>query len=71
MRQPLTITVKLDVALALRKMCSNELAALTGISEQSLSRLKTGKGKRISFTTLAKICDALDCQPRDILEAKP
>jgi putative transcriptional regulator len=65
------IVVNLDVALAMRKMRSKELAERIGISQQNLSRLKTGKGKQISFSTLAKICEVLDCQPGDILEAQP
>lgn len=71
MKAELQIVVNLDVVLALRKMRSKELAERVGISEQNLSRLKTGNTKQIGFATLAKICDALDCQPGDILEAKP
>ncbi len=62
--------VNLDVVLALRKMRSKELAERVGISEQNLSRLKIGKTKQISFDTLAKICEALECQPGGILEAR-
>lgn len=64
------IIVNLDVILALRKMRSRDLAAWIGISEQNPSRLKTGKCKQIKFATLAKICDVLECQPREILEAR-
>ncbi len=63
------IVVRLDVMLALRKMKSRELAAEIGISEQNLSLLKSGKVKGIRFETLSRICEALDCQPGDILEA--
>ena len=63
------IIVRLDVMLALRKMRSRELAERIGITEQNLSLLKSGKVKGIRFDTLAAICDALDCQPGDILEA--
>lgn len=63
------IIVRLDVVLARRKMRSRELAARIGITEQNLSLLKSGKVKGIRFETLAAICDALDCQPGDILEA--
>lgn len=70
MKAELQITVNLDVVLALRKMRSKELAERVGISDQNLSRLKTGKTKQISFDILVKICGALECQPGDILEAR-
>ena len=63
------IVVRLDVMLATRKMRSRELAAKVGITEQNISLLKSGKVKGIRFETLALICQALDCQPGDILEA--
>ena len=63
------IIVRLDVMLARRKMRSRELAERIGITEQNLSLLKSGKVKGIRFDTLAAICDALDCQPGDLLEA--
>ena len=63
------IIVRLDVMLALRKMRSRELAERVGITEQNISLLKSGKVKGIRFETLAKICEALDCQPGDLLEA--
>jgi putative transcriptional regulator len=62
------IIINLDVILAKRKMKSNELAKLVGITEQNLSVLKTGKAKAIRFSTLEAICKSLDCQPGDILE---
>ena len=62
------IIVRLDVVLAQRKMKSKDLAAKVGISEQNLSMLKSGKVKGVRFETLAKICQALKCQPGDILE---
>lgn len=64
------IVVRLDVMLARRKMRSRELAARVGITEQNISLLKSGKVKGIRFETLAKICEALDCQPGDLLEAE-
>lgn len=67
----MTIVINLDVVLAQRKMKSNELARLIGISEQNLSILKTGKAKAIRMTTLDAICKALDCQPGELLEYKP
>lgn len=63
------IVVRLDVMLALRKMKSKDLAQVVGISEQNISLLKSGKVKGIRFETLAKICEVLECQPGDLLEA--
>ncbi len=62
------IIINLDVMLAKRKMKSNELAKRIGITTANLSILKTGKAKAIRFSTLAAICDVLDCQPGDIME---
>jgi len=62
------IYINLDSILEDRKMRSNELAKLIGITTANLSILKTGKAKAIRFTTLDAICEALDCQPGDILE---
>ena len=62
------IIVRLDVMLALRKMRSKELAAIVGITEANLSQLKSGKVKGVRFETLDKICQALECQPGDLLE---
>lgn len=67
----MAIRINLDVMLATRKMRSNELAALVGISVQNLSILKTGKAKAIRFSTLEAICQHLQCQPGDILEYVP
>ena len=64
------IVVRLDVMLARRKMKSRELAEHVGITEQNISLLKSGKVKGIRFDTLAAICEALECQPGDILEAE-
>ena len=65
------IIVNVDVMLARRKMSSGELAQKIGISAANLSILKTGKAKAIRFSTLAALCDALDCQPGDLLEFRP
>jgi putative transcriptional regulator len=62
------IIVTLDVMLARRKMRSKELAERVGITEQNLSLLKSGKVKGVRFDTLARICEALQCQPGDLLE---
>jgi len=65
------IVVNLDVMLARRKMRSKELAAKVGITEQNLSLLKSGKVRGVRFSTLARICAELDCQPGDLLEYQP
>jgi len=65
------IVVNLDVIMAKRKIRSKDLAKELGITEANLSILKTGKAKAIRFTTLEAICQALDCQPGDILEFQP
>lgn len=64
----MAIIVSLDVMLAKRKMRSKELAEAIGITEANLSLLKSGKVKGVRFETLNAICDALDCQPGDLLE---
>ncbi|MBQ4365769.1 MAG: helix-turn-helix transcriptional regulator [Clostridia bacterium] len=64
----MAIVVNLDVMLAKRKMSSGELAAKIGITQANLSILKTGKAKAVRFSTLESICEALQCQPGDILE---
>ena len=62
------IIVNLDVMMAKRKMSLNVLSDTVNISLANLSKLKTGKVKAIRFSTLIAVCDALDCQPGDILE---
>lgn len=64
----MAITVNLDVMMAKRKMSLNELSMKVDITLSNLSILKTGKAKAIRFSTLEAICQALDCQPGDILE---
>lgn len=61
------ICVDLDIMLAKRKMSLTELARAVDVSLPNLSILKTGKAKAIRFSTLEAICEALDCQPGDIL----
>lgn len=67
----MAIVINLDVMLAKRKMRSNELAKLVGITEQNLSILKNGRAKAVKLATLEAICKHLDCQPGDILEYVP
>lgn len=62
------IVVTLDVMLARRKMRAKDLAERVGITEANLSLLRTGKVKGVRFETLAKICEALECKPADLLD---
>jgi len=62
------IIFNIDVMLAKRKMSVTELADKVGITLTNMSILKTGKAKAIKVSTLAKLCEALDCQPGDLLE---
>ena len=62
------IIVNLDVMMAKRKMSLNELSEKVGLTLSNLSILKTGKAKAVRFTTLNAICEALECQPGDLLE---
>jgi len=62
------IVVNLDVMMAKRKMSLNELSNKVDLTLANLSILKTGKAKAIRFSTLESICNALDCQPADLLE---
>lgn len=63
----MAIKVNLDVMLAKRKMSVTELSEKVGITMANMSILKTGKAKAIRFSTLEKICEALDCQVGDII----
>ncbi|HAL73873.1 MAG TPA: transcriptional regulator [Clostridiales bacterium] len=62
------IIVNLDVMMARRKMSLNELAARVDLTLANLSILKNGKARAIRFSTLEALCQALDCQPGDLLE---
>ena len=65
------IVVNLDVVMAQRKMTLSQLAEKVDITLANLSILKNNKAKAVRFSTLEAICDALDCQPGDILEYVP
>ena len=67
----MAIVVNVDVMLAKRKMRLGALAELVGITPQNLSVLKTGRAKAIRFSTLEKLCEALECQPGDLFEFRP
>ena len=64
----MAINVKLDDMLYARRMSLTELSERIGITLANLSVLKTGKARAIRFSTLDAICEALNCQPGDILE---
>jgi putative transcriptional regulator len=65
------IIVKLDDVLHARRMTLTELSEKIGITLANLSILKTGKARAVRFSTLEAICDALHCQPGDLLEYAP
>lgn len=62
------IILRLDRMMADRKMSLNELSEKVGVANVNLSKLKNGHISAIRFSTLIAICEALDCQPGDILE---
>lgn len=62
------IVINVDVMLARRKMSVTELTERVGLTMANVSLLKNGKVKAIKLSTLEKICEALDCQPGDVLE---
>ena len=66
----MAIIVNLDVMMAKRKMSLNELSEKVNISLANLSILKNNKGKAVRFSTLAALCEALECGPGDLLEYK-
>ncbi len=65
------IVVDIDVMLARRKMPVGVLAERIGITPANLAVLKNGRAKAVRFTTLAALCDVLDCQPGDLLRWEP
>jgi putative transcriptional regulator len=62
------IKINLDLLLLQRKMTLTELSDEVGITLANLSILKRGKGRAIRFTTLIALCEALDCEPGDLLQ---
>lgn len=62
------IIVRLDRMMADRKISLNELSERVGIANVNLSKLKNGHISAVRFSTLTAICEALDCQPGDLLE---
>lgn len=67
----MAIVVDIDVMLARRGMGVGELAEKVGITPANLSVLKNGRAKAVRFTTLAALCEALDCQPGELLRYSP
>lgn len=65
------IKITLDAVLAERGMRANRLAAQIGVSETHLSLFRSGKVKGVRFETLAKLCEALDCKPGDLIGYEP
>ena len=65
------IILRLDRVMADRKMSLNELSERVGVANVNLSKLKNGHISAIRFSTLIAICEALNCQPGDILEYAP
>jgi putative transcriptional regulator len=65
------IIVHLDVMLARRKIRSKDLAQKVGLTEANLSLLKNGRVKGVRFATLERLCEALRCQPGDLLSYLP
>jgi putative transcriptional regulator len=65
------IIINVDVMLAKRKMSVTELTERVGMTMANISLIKNGKVKAIKLETLDKICEALDCQPGDVLEYRP
>ncbi len=66
----MAMIINIDVMLAKRKMSVTQLTEKVGITMANLSILKNGRAKAIRFSTLEAICEALQCQPGDILEYK-
>ena len=62
------IVLRLDRMMVERKISLNELAERVGISNVNLSKIKNNKVTAIRFSTLAAICEVLECNVGDILE---
>ena len=67
----MAIVVDIDVMQARRKLAVGELAERVGITPANLAVLKNGRAKAVRFTTLAALCEALECQPGDLLRWEP
>ena len=67
----MAIILRLDRVMADRKISLNDLSEKVGIANVNLSRIKTGKISAVRFSTLSALCEALHCQPGDLLEYQP
>lgn len=67
----MAIVVDIDVMMARRKIAVGTLAERVGITPANLAVLKNGRAKAVRFTTLAALCEVLDCQPGDLLRWEP
>jgi putative transcriptional regulator len=65
------IVLRLDRVMADRKISLNELSEKVGVANVNLSKLKNGHVSAVRFSTLVALCEALDCQPGDIMEYDP
>ncbi len=65
------IIIRIDVQLAKRKMSVGDFAERVGITPANVAVLKNGRAKAVRFSTLAAMCEVLDCQPGDLLEWEP
>ena len=65
------IVLELDVMMAKRRVSLNELADRVGITNVNLSKIKNNKVNAVRFSTLGAICEALNCEPGDILKYDP
>lgn len=65
------IRIELDAVLAANGMKARQLAAMIGVSETHLSLFRSGKVRGVRFSTLARLCAALDCQPGDLIAYEP
>jgi len=65
------INIRLDYVLLDRRMKLKDLAEVTGLAVNNLSVLKTNKARAIRFSTLNRLCKALNCTPGDLIEYIP
>jgi putative transcriptional regulator len=65
------IRVRLDEMLSQREMTLTELSARVDVTVVNLSILKNGRARAVRFSTMAKLCEVLDCQPGDLLSYEP
>lgn len=69
--EPHRVVCHLDTLLTEREMTLTDLAARVGVTVVNLSILKNNRARAIRFSTLTRICEALDCQPGDLFTVTP